>query len=64
MNEIKVRASGTTFAEISKANFRPIPVIVPSSKILQCFDSVVAPLYSQIVQKVRESNTLTKLRST
>ena len=37
MDEIKNRASGTTFAEISKKNFKVIPVIVPKKEIIDAF---------------------------
>src|SRR5690554_7116104 len=34
MDEIKSRASGTTFAEISKKNFKIIPVVVPPESLM------------------------------
>jgi type I restriction enzyme S subunit len=35
MDEIKQRSSGTTFAEISKKNFKVIPLVVPNEDIQQ-----------------------------
>jgi len=61
---IKGRASGTTFAEISKRNFRKILVLVPDPRIMQVFDSSVAPLYEKITQGMHESRTLAELRDT
>jgi len=62
MNEIKQRASGTTFAEISKKNFRLIPVLVPSPKIVNSFTLFNSGFYEQISKNVSESNILTNLR--
>jgi hypothetical protein len=44
MDGIKGRAGGTTFAEISKAAFRPIPVGVPPKDRLGEFERTVGPL--------------------
>jgi type I restriction enzyme S subunit len=62
MTEIESRASGTTFAEISKQNFRPIPVVLPPRELMATFTSMMAPLYAQIVVNVRQSRTLASLR--
>jgi type I restriction enzyme S subunit len=62
MAEIESRASGTTFAEISKQNFRPIPIILPSSEIMAAFTKIVVPLYEQIILNVKQSRTLATLR--
>lgn len=64
MDTIKGRAGGTTFAEISKAAFRPIPVVVPPQGRLGEFERVVGPLIDRIVANARESVTLTDLRDT
>jgi type I restriction enzyme S subunit len=62
MDKIKERGSGTTFAEINKANFRPIPVIVPPLKVIRRFDEFVTPIYQKITENVKETNTLSQLR--
>jgi len=64
MDGIKGRAGGTTFAEISKAAFRPIPVAVPPHARIGEFERVVGPLIGRIVATARESVTLTTLRDT
>ncbi len=64
MEVIEGRANGTTFMEISKANFRPIPAIVPTPEVLMQFSAVVGPWWRQIVHNVRESRTLAALRDT
>ena len=62
LDAIKQRGSGTTFAEISKANFRPMAVLVPDERVLKVFHQQVMPLYEQITAKVRESETLATVR--
>ena len=62
MNSVLENANGSTFQEISKKNFRPLPVIVPSSPIVTAFDETVRPLYKRIVGNEIESRTLAQLR--
>jgi len=62
MGEIKGRASGTTFAEINKKNFRAIRLVVPGVEAVNAYSRYVGPLYSQVEAKVRESVTLSSLR--
>jgi len=62
--EIVSRANGSTFLEISKANFRPIPVVTSSADVMRVFDELVRPLYERIVGSVRESRSLATLRDT
>ena len=64
MEVIEGRANGTTFMEISKANFRPIPAIVPAPDVVAQFSAIVAPWWRQIVHNVRETHTLAALRDT
>jgi type I restriction enzyme S subunit len=64
MAEIKSRATGTTFAEISKQNFRPIPVVLPPKQVMEAFTAGVAPLYAKINANLRQSRTLAVLRDT
>ena len=64
MPEIKRRAGGTTFAEISKRNFRPIPALVPSPEVVKAFDTITEPLYTKIALNLEESSTLAALRDT
>ncbi len=64
MHEIKQRASGTTFAEISKKNFNVIPVIVPKHEIVTAYSKVVGDVYQGIENNVMENQSLTQLRDT
>ena len=64
MAEIESRATGTTFAEISKQSFRPIPVVLPPKELMAAFSAKVAPLYAQITANLHQSRTLATLRDT
>ena len=64
MAEIESRATGTTFAEISKQNFRPIPVVLPPMELMAAFTAKVEPLYAQITANLHQSRTLSTLRDT
>ncbi|KAA1165499.1 restriction endonuclease subunit S [Pseudoalteromonas fuliginea] len=64
MDEVKQRASGTTFAEISKKNFKIISVIVPEDKVLAEFTSVVSSLYEKVTETLIETKSLTAIRDT
>ena len=64
MDVIKGKAGGTTFAEISKKNFRPIPALQPSEKVLDAFASMAGLLYQQLVENTVSCVTLAKLRDT
>ncbi len=62
MTEIESRATGTTFAEISKQNFRPIPVVLPPKALMAAFTARVAPLYAQVTANLHQSRALATLR--
>lgn len=64
MEEILSRAGGTTFAEISKANFRPIPIVKPPQPLITAFDEHAGPWFEQLVSNVRENSLLANLRDT
>lgn len=64
MAEIESRATGTTFAEISKQNFRPIRVVLPPKELMAAFTAKVTPLYAQITTNLHQSRTLATLRDT
>lgn len=63
-DEIISRANGSTFLEISKAKFRPIPIIKPPRPVLGAFDQVVRPIYEHVVTNEREAHELATLRDT
>jgi len=64
MEVIKSRAGGSTFAEISKRNFRPIPALKPDQGLLSLFGEVVQPLFDKIISNERESGVLARIRDT
>ena len=64
MDIIVGRANGTTFLEISKANFRPIPVVIPTQDVLQQFTNQIEVIHQQIVNNLRQSGTLAAIRDT
>jgi type I restriction enzyme S subunit len=64
MDDIKQRASGTTFAEINKKNFRIISVLIPADKILNTYSQQLNCLYEKVAEIKGEIRTLTQLRDT
>ncbi len=62
MDDIKGRANGTTFQEISKGSFRPMPIVVPDETTAKASDSLVKPLYEMVAANVKENGTLAALR--
>nr|WP_321513350.1 restriction endonuclease subunit S [uncultured Pseudodesulfovibrio sp.] len=64
MDKILQRASGTTFAEISKKNFKPITVVVPSARLIKIYSKIVSDIYSKIENNLRENSELSNVRDT
>lgn len=64
LSEIKSRASGTTFAEISKASFRPIPALAPHDDVMSAFHRIVSPIYERVHISSKETQLLEDLRDT
>lgn len=64
MESIKARANGSTFMEISKKAFRPIPALVPPANVLVAFSNVADPLFDRLIENERQAQTLTQLRDT
>lgn len=64
MEGIKARANGSTFMEISKKAFRPIPALVPSVEVLVAFANVAEPLFERLIENERQAQTLAQLRDT
>ena len=62
LRHIRNIAGGSTFAEISKKVFKPIPVVVPPPSVLQSFLHIARPLYARIVTNVKQAETLAGLR--
>jgi type I restriction enzyme S subunit len=64
MDNIKGRANGSTFMEISKKAFRPIPALVPSQAVLDAFEGVVAQLFARLVENEKQAQCLASIRDT
>ncbi|NCO15058.1 MAG: restriction endonuclease subunit S, partial [Piscirickettsiaceae bacterium CG_4_9_14_0_2_um_filter_44_546] len=64
MDEIQQRASGTTFAEISKTNFKVIPIIVPNSDLVTEYSKITPNIYEKITESLRETKSLEETRDT
>jgi type I restriction enzyme, S subunit len=64
MESIKGRANGSTFMEISKKAFRPIPALVPPPEIVQAFVEVAGVLFERLIENEKQAQTLATLRDT
>lgn len=62
LKKINNLASGSTFPEISKSDFRSLDVILPSHKIMNDFKEVAQPIFKSIENNQKEIQTLTQLR--
>jgi len=62
LDYIKGISGGSTFAEISKKAFRPIPIVVPSEQALAAYEELVRPLYGRIVSNTKKSASLAQTR--
>ncbi|MEW9298622.1 restriction endonuclease subunit S [Acetobacter oryzifermentans] len=62
MELILQNANGSTFQEISKKNFRPLPIIKASHDLLKAFDTQSQGIFDKIIANDAESHTLTQLR--
>ena len=57
-------ANGSTFLEISKSNFRRIPLVVPTEEVITAFDGLARTLHERMVSNERESRALAVQRDT
>ncbi|WP_407438519.1 restriction endonuclease subunit S [Lelliottia sp.] len=62
MPEILARASGTTFAEISKKNFNPIPLVKPPAHLVNVYTQKVKLLYLFIENNCKQTRELINIR--
>jgi type I restriction enzyme S subunit len=62
MEVIKARAGGSTFAEISKSNFRSIVTLCPDERTLAAFGDITRPLFQFLASVQRESGVLGAVR--
>ncbi|MBT9474378.1 restriction endonuclease subunit S [Polaromonas sp.] len=64
MENIKGRANGSTFMEISKKAFRPIPALVPPPTVVEAFTDVASILFDRLIENEKQAQTLATLRDT
>lgn len=64
MDSIKGRANGSTFMEISKKAFRPIPAVVPTNELVNGFTETANALFARLTANERQAQTLSTLRDT
>ena len=64
MESIKARANGSTFMEISKKAFRPIPALSPPPEIVNAFVEAAGALFYRLVENEKQAQTLATLRDT
>lgn len=62
MDLIESNANGSTFQEISKKNFRPLPVIMPDAQTMLAFVNLAKPMLGRIEQGEIENQTLAETR--
>ncbi len=55
-------ANGSTFLEISKKDFRHIPLVIPDEAVMTAFEGFLRPLYDHIVSNERESSAVVAQR--
>ena len=64
IEHMKSISGGSTFAEISKRAFRPLPIVVPSKNILRVYEDIGRFLYGRIISNTKEFVLLASLRDT
>ena len=64
MESIKGRANGSTFMEISKKAFRPIPALVPPPLVVAAFADVAGALFERLIENEKQAQALASLRDT
>lgn len=62
MESIKGRANGSTFMEISKKAFRPIPALIPAPEAIEAFTNVAGILFERLVENEKQVQTLSAIR--
>lgn len=64
MEGIKGHANGSTFMEISKKAFRPIPALLPQQPVIDGFIAIAGALFERLVANEQQARALTELRDT
>jgi type I restriction enzyme S subunit len=63
MDAIVASANGTTFLEVSKRSFRPLPIMVPPKAVLAAFVALASPLNRRVVAALVENEALAEARN-
>lgn len=64
MDGIKGRANGSTFMEISKRAFRPLPALLPPVPVIEKFADLAGVLFNRLAANERQARALAELRDT
>lgn len=64
MDAIKQKANGSTFMEISKAAFRPIPLVLPPQEVVARFAEFANAIFERIAANEKQRAGLTDLLDT
>lgn len=64
MDIIKGRANGSTFMEISKKAFRPIPALLPSPQVINRFNDFATDVFNRLSVNEKHARALAELRDT
>jgi len=62
LDAIKERSNGTTFMEVSKASFRPMPIGIPPPHLVENWMTFADPAYRRLVAAEKETRVLASLR--
>lgn len=62
VEEFEGKATGATFKELSKKQFRELPVIVPNQNILDAFENITQPIIEQVTTLKKQLVLLIKAR--
>ena len=63
VEKFKNRASGTTFAEISKQSFRPIKILLPDEIVMRAFSDFTKIIYKRIISSMKEIKNLVDMKN-
>ncbi len=64
VDEFINHANGSTFLEISRSNFKELPILIPSTMRLDEFHYKIKPLFDQLFNNEKMIETLAKIRDT
>jgi type I restriction enzyme, S subunit len=62
LTKVNLLASGSTFPELSKSDFRNFDFLIPSNHLVLGFRELVTPLFLRIETNTKQIQTLTKTR--